>query len=131
MGWLDPPSTHSCREPTATPLLGFSLSPSSSPIHWPPCHADRPGTFQRLLHTLHAIGESHGSASVAAVALAYTLQLESVVAAIVGVRLGVGDAAHHHHDSLAALSLRLSEAELRAIDEVVDTGVVLDGLART
>jgi len=138
--------SHGCRFVAYGPLLGGLLADRFLGLPKPVPDADHSkqrdylesieswadwGTFQRLLHTLRVIGDDHGPASIAAVALAYTLQLDSVVAAIVGVRLGVGGATHHHRDSLVALSLHLSQAEVRAIDEAVNAGIVLDGLART
>ena len=87
--------------------------------------------FQALLRTLRAVGDAHGRAPVAVVALAYVLQLRYMLAAIVGVRLGGVQSADHRSDSLQALALKLAPQEVGAIEQAVATGAVLDGLART
>ena len=99
-------------------------------------------SFQRLLQVMRGVGEVHGGLPIATVALAYVLQLEGVVAAIVGVRLGLSGASidapdayayhrRHRRATLEALRLRLTPEDLRAIDGVVQQGKILDGLART
>ena len=89
-------------------------------------------TFQSLLATLRAVGNAHGDVPISSVALAYVLQLEMVHSVIVGVRLGAEPPQpDHRRDSLQALQLRLSAADVEAIEEAVALGTVLDGLART
>jgi diketogulonate reductase-like aldo/keto reductase len=87
--------------------------------------------FQALLRTLRAVGDAHGRAPVAVVALAYVLQLRYMLAAIVGVRLGGVLGADHRRDSLQALALKLAPHEVEAIEQAVAAGAMLDGLART
>ena len=101
--------------------------------------------FQEVLQTMRRAGDAHGGLPVSTVALAYVLQLEYVVAAIVGVRLGLeyastsdpsgsaGTAYHRRHRraTLEALRLTLTADEVRAIDAAVEKGSIRDGLART
>ena len=109
------------------------------------------GRFQDLLRVLRAVGDAHGGLPIATVALAYVLQLDGVVAAIVGVRLGLGaiesseggdaapgeqEAATHYHRrhrraTLEALRLVLAGEDVQAIDAAVSAGTIRDGLART
>ena len=78
------------------------------------------------------MGNAHGDVPISSVALAYVLQLEMVHSVIVGVRLGAEPPQpDHRRDSLQALQLRLSAADVEAIEEAVALGTVLDGLART
>ena len=56
------------------------------------------------------------------------LQLPYVSAAIVGVRLDAGS--EHRRETLAALSLDLTTAEIALIDEALARGTISDGLAR-
>ena len=58
-------------------------------------------------------------------------QLPYLLGAIVGVRLGHGEGARHRGQTLQALGLHLSEAEVAEIDKAVAAGQILDGLART
>ena len=63
--------------------------------------------------------------------LAPRAQLPYLLGAIVGVRLGHGEGARHRGQTLQALGLHLSEAEVAEIDKAVAAGQILDGLART
>ncbi len=83
--------------------------------------------FQELLQVLYIIAETHG-ASISQVAIAYTLQLPRMLGCIVGLRLGASD---HRKDTLAALELKLTEDDIAWIDQSAETGIMLDGLART
>ena len=68
-------------------------------------------------------------ATVAQVALAYTLGLDHVLGAIVGVRLG---RAEHRAEALGALRLALTAEDRHEIRvAVLSGGIVRDGLART
>ena len=87
--------------------------------------------FQKLLRVLRAVADRHADAgaTVAQVALAYTLGLDHVLGAIVGVRLG---RAEHRAESLGALRLALTAEDRHEIRvAVLSGGIVRDGLART
>ena len=146
-----------CRFVAYGPLLGGLLSDAYLGVPRPTPDADHTKqwdylasidawadwqSFQRLLQVMRGVGEVHGGLPIATVALAYVLQLEGVVAAIVGVRLGLNGAStdapdayayhrRHRRATLEALRLRLTPEDLRAIDGVVQQGKILDGLART
>ena len=84
--------------------------------------------FQKLLAALRKVADRH-AASIAQVALRYTLDLPYVAGAIVGVRLGNTD---HRAENLAALGLRLSREDNVLIEQGMGAGRCLgDGLART
>ena len=97
--------------------------------------------FQKLLRVLRRVADRHANAgagaganagagaTIAQVALAYTLGLDNVLGAIVGIRLG---RAEHRAESLGALRLALTEEDRREIRvAVISGGIVKDGLART
>ena len=91
--------------------------------------------FQKLLRVLRRVADRHASAgaTVAQVALAYTLGLDNVLGAIVGVRLARPEA-EHRDESLGALRLAaaLTDEDRREIRvAVISGGIVRDGLART
>jgi len=137
---------HGCRFIAYGPLLGGLLSDAYLNVKTPQPDADHTkqvdylqsivqwggwAAFQRLLGVLRRVGDAHGGASIAAVSLAYLLQLPYVLAAIVGVRIGHGAGADHRRENLEALALELSAAEVAEIDKAVAFGQVSDGLART
>jgi len=137
---------HGCRFIAYGPLLGGLLSDAYLNVKTPQPDADHTkqvdylqsivqwggwAAFQRLLGVLRRVGDAHGGASIAAVSLAYLLQLPYVLAAIVGVRIGHSASADHRRENLEALALELSAAEVAEIDKAVAFGQVSDGLART
>jgi hypothetical protein len=69
--------------------------------------------------------------------VAYVLQLRYMLAAIVGVPLGGVLGADHRRDSLQPAALQSARAqavaphEVKAIEQAVAAGAMLDGLART
>ena len=105
--------------------------------------------FQSLLRALREVGDAHTATGktavpIATVALAYVLQMENVLATIVGVRLDANQstsadsagrprrrARSHRRDALAALGMNLTPAEVARLDAAVARGRILDGLART
>ncbi len=70
--------------------------------------------FQRLLGVLSVVAEKHG-VSLTNVATRWVLEQPAVGAVIVGTRLGVSA---HGDENLVVFSLKLSEADLAAINEV-------------
>ncbi|KAG9103910.1 hypothetical protein FRC06_007021 [Ceratobasidium sp. 370] len=73
--------------------------------------------FQSLLRVLRTVGDHHGGVSIANVSTRWVLQHDFVGAVIIGARLGVSE---HTSDNLQTFSFRLTEADLAAIESVLD-----------
>eukprot|EP00466_Bigelowiella_natans_P007218 jgi/Bigna1/137987/aug1.42_g12695 len=89
-------------------------------------------SFQALLSALDRVAKRH-DATIAQIALKFTLDLPFMAGAIVGVRLGVeGDSANHAEENLRALEILLSDKDKDDIVLAIGFGHRIDdGLART
>ena len=75
--------------------------------------------FQELLAALRTIGDRHGGASVASVAIRAILDRPAVGGVIVGVRLGLSE---HIADTQSVYSLQLTDEDRDEIDAVTSRG---------
>jgi aryl-alcohol dehydrogenase-like predicted oxidoreductase len=73
--------------------------------------------FQRLLTVLRRIGDRHGGASIANIAVRWVLDHPFVGAVLVGTRLGVSE---HPEDNLNVFRFRLSDADRTDIEAVLE-----------
>ncbi|KAH8987254.1 Aldo/keto reductase [Lactarius akahatsu] len=73
--------------------------------------------FQQLLAVLRKIGDRHGGATIANVAVRWVLDHPFVGAVLVGTRLGVSE---HPEDNLNVFKFRLSDADRADIEAVLD-----------
>ncbi|KAH9003743.1 Aldo/keto reductase [Lactarius hatsudake] len=73
--------------------------------------------FQQLLAVLRKVGDRHGGATIANVAVRWVLDHPFVGAVLVGTRLGVSE---HPEDNLNVFKFRLSDADRADIEAVLD-----------